>query len=279
MRGLPVGQAEFLGEAFPVQCDAIGPASIPGWASAPVTAQVSAETVASVALVMHRNGGAAISVDFQDDSGSACATASDCSTTSSPCQQVSCIAGTCTVAFAPAGTSLPGIAGDCLQNGCDGQGNVVTTPDDTDLPQSGNPCIAGQCLAGNPVSLPRAPGTACGDGLFCDNIGLCVGCLSAADCGVDTECAAFTCSSGQCGKSFAPAGTPTALNAPGDCRRTVCDGTGMVITIADDIDVPVDGNVCTADVCINGVPAHPAAPAGTSCGLALSCDGAGSCLP
>jgi hypothetical protein len=91
--------------------------------------------------------------------------------------------------------------------------------------------------------------------------------------------AAFTCSSGQCGKNFAPAGTPTAQKSPGDCRRTICDGTGMVITIADDIHVRVDGNLCTADVHINGVPAHPAAPAGTSGGLALSCDAGDNCLP
>jgi len=279
MGGLPLGQDQFLGEAFPVQCDAVGPASVPGWASAAVTAQVSAGTITSVALVMHRNGSAAISVDFQDDTGSACATASDCAGASSPCQQVSCIAGTCAVAFAPAGTSLPGIAGDCMQTACDGQGSVVTAPDNTDLPQSGNPCIIGQCQAGVPVMLPRPAGAACGEGLVCDGIGQCVGCLSDADCGVATECAAFTCLSGQCSRNAAPAGTPTAQNFPGDCRRTVCDGTGTVITIADDTDLPVDGNVCTIDVCINGVPANLAAPAGTSCGLALSCDGTGSCLP
>jgi hypothetical protein len=76
------------------------------------------------------------------------------------------------------------------------------------------------------------------------------------------------------------AGTPTAVQTPGDCRRRVCDGAGGETDQIDDGDFPDDGNECTSNVCSGGVPAFPAQPIGTSCtqsGGAI-CDGLGHCV-
>jgi len=56
----------------------------------------------------------------------------------------------------------------------------------------------------------------------------------------------------------------------------VCDGTGGVTSANDDTDLPVDGNVCTKDVCTSGTPSNPALPPGTLCAAdgSKTCDGA-----
>lgn len=80
-----------------------------------------------------------------------------------------------------------------------------------------------------------------------------------------------TCEEGRCRfsvKGFAePVGTdPT----PGDCQRPVCDGFGAVVSGIADGDVPDDGNDCTVDFCIEGIPheVHPSREDGTPCGPA-----------
>ncbi len=79
------------------------------------------------------------------------------------------------------------------------------------------------------------------------------------------------CTEGRCAytvKNFAePVGDdPT----PGDCHRPVCDGFGEVESGIDDSDAPSDGNPCTRDFCIEGIPhdVHPAEADGTVCVLA-----------
>ena len=42
------------------------------------------------------------------------------------------------------------------------------------------------------------------------------------------------------------------------------------------MDVPVDNNACTSDVCNSGVPSNPLLPAGTSCGGTQVCDAQGT---
>jgi hypothetical protein len=136
----------------------------------------------------------------------------------------------------------------------------------------------GQCT--NP---PAPVNTPCGNGRVCDGSGSCVECLRATVCpGQDTECQARTCTSGKCGVTNAPAGTPTSNQTAGDCQKNVCDGAGGVTSTADNSDVPADdGNPCTTEVCSNGTPAHPAKPDGTACappgGGTGECQG-GSCV-
>ncbi len=61
----------------------------------------------------------------------------------------------------------------------------------------------------------------------------------------------------------------------------MCDGSGGVIFIENDSNVPVDGNACTADVCTAGVPSNPDLGSGTACGsgsASLVCNGSGVCV-
>ena len=101
-------------------------------------------------------------------------------------------------------------------------------------------------------------------------------CATAADCaGTSDACKTITCTAGACGATFAAAG-PTASQVAGDCQELRCDGAGHLASVPLDSDVPPDdGNPCTLETCSGGVPAHPVAPPGSSCGAGgQRCDGA-----
>jgi len=105
-------------------------------------------------------------------------------------------------------------------------------------------------------------------------------CTTATDCpGADTACLTRTCNAGTCGVALAPMGSLAGTQTSGDCKAVVCNSAGMIITVADDSDVPSDSNACTQDICANGVPSHAPMPAGTACGATgqLTCDGHGVC--
>ena len=78
MNGLPVGAVTFSGQAFNGACGGGGPMGpSPTYVADPVTAQINATGVTSLALNMRRNGQASISVDFETGGmcggpGSAC---------------------------------------------------------------------------------------------------------------------------------------------------------------------------------------------------------------
>ena len=67
LRGLPLGGDQFSGAAYPTSCDAVTTSSVANWVSDPVAASLAAGIVVDVTLVMHRNGRANVSIDFQDD--------------------------------------------------------------------------------------------------------------------------------------------------------------------------------------------------------------------
>jgi hypothetical protein len=95
-----------------------------------------------------------------------------------------------------------------------------------------------------------------------------VACTVASTCpgGADTECQRKTCVSNFCGLDLTPANTPVASQVTGDCMQDVCDGFGAVMPKILDSDPPADdGNACTAETCVNGIPSHPAEPARTAC--------------
>src|SRR5262249_10263820 len=99
-------------------------------------------------------------------------------------------------------------------------------------------------------------------------------------CGFNNACAVYTCASDTCSHTFGASGMVVANPTPGDCRSDQCDGLGhVVIAAADDNDRPADdGNDCTDEVCMSGVPSHPPLAANTPCegGIAV-CDGLGAC--
>jgi pectin methylesterase-like acyl-CoA thioesterase len=211
-----------------------------------------------------------------------CLLATTCPGEDNVCQTRTCgTDGTCGFARVPAGTPLPTqTPGDCQSQQCDGLGHLVNVPDPTDTPSDGNVCTDDGCVGGIPTFTPVAPGTACGAGRTCDANAHCIQCVTAADCpGQDTACQTRTCSAdGVCGVSTLPPGTPIAAQVTGDCQVVQCDATGNAVPMVDDNDVPVDGNVCTQDVCTNGAPSNPPVAPETSCGGTNVCDGAGHCF-
>jgi hypothetical protein len=211
-----------------------------------------------------------------------CLAPSDCPGQDTECQVRTCVANTCGFSFTPAGTPVSmQAAGDCQVAQCDGAGGVTTAADNADLPVDGSQCTDDLCTAGVPSNPPLGAGAACneGGGQFCDGNGACVECLTAATCpGQDTECQMRTCLSNTCGLSFAPPGTPLAMQTDGDCQEGQCNGAGGMVNVDDDLDVPVDGNECTYDVCTAGVPSNPPAQLGDFCNVNMICDGAGMCV-
>lgn len=212
-----------------------------------------------------------------------CTKAVTCPGQDTPCRTRICVGGFCGIAQKSAGAAIANqTLGDCKKQVCNGAGAVVSVNDNTDLPaDDGNRCTAEVCANGTPGHSPRLAGTPCDQngGTVCDGRGRCVACLIAADCpGQDTECQHRVCDSGACGFAHTASGTPLSQQTAGDCKRTECDGLGGTIETTDDGDLPDDGNPCTRNVCTAGVPSHPFAPLGTSCGEGLICDGAGACV-
>jgi hypothetical protein len=67
--GLPVGTVVFRAEAFAAACESVTKSSIPTWVSQDEPVTVSLTRSASVALVLHRNGRAKVSIAFVDEQG------------------------------------------------------------------------------------------------------------------------------------------------------------------------------------------------------------------
>ena len=106
-------------------------------------------------------------------------------------------------------------------------------------------------------------------------------CTTVDDCPpASAPCVSTTCEDAQCGEAPTRAGTPAAVQQPGDCKVVQCDGAGETIDVVDDSDLPVDDNECTDDVCTDGAPSNPFLEAGTTCaaGGKSKCDGGGNCV-
>ena len=198
------------------------------------------------------------------------------------CQVRTCENHQCGLANVEAGTPVGDqTAGDCRINQCDGNGAVQSVADDTDTPDDGNPCTSDTCDQGTPVHTAVAEGSPCGSNLMCNATGECVGCLVPSHCGADEQCRVRTCNDGVCGMANVPEGTAVQDTSAGDCKKPVCDGTGHVIVVNDDNDLPADdGNACTEEVCSQGQPAHPLVGESESCNQngGAMCNGLGQCV-
>ena len=213
-----------------------------------------------------------------------CTMASQCPGSDDECQTRACASGgMCGFSYATTGTPrTQQTAGDCQRNVCDGAGGTSAAIDDADVPaDDGNPCTTEVCTQGIPAHPSVAVGTTCGSGLKCNGDANCVECIDATDCpATGNECVLRSCAAqGTCGTTYAPSGTPLATQTPGDCQLAVCNGQGGPGTQDDNSDTPADdGNPCTSDSCVQGVPAHDFLPSGTTCAIAKKCDGGGNCV-
>jgi hypothetical protein len=215
--------------------------------------------------------------------GDTCDDSNDC--TSDFCDALS---GFCEHDGLPDGP-LPGSLqadGDCRLRIC-ASGEVTDAFDDQDVLDDGNPCTDDLCDQGIPMNPPLALGAGCSDptdplALFCNALGDCVQCNGPSDCShlpTDDECQTRTCSlSGVCGQDCTTAGTPLNQQIGGDCSEDVCDGGCGMAAMGDPLDVPVDNNDCTEDLCVNGSPLNPPSATGSMCGNGGVCNATGQCV-
>ncbi|APR87432.1 hypothetical protein A7982_12781 [Minicystis rosea] len=211
-----------------------------------------------------------------------CVMASDCPGQDTECKTRKCTAGSCGFNFTATGTAVAAqTPRDCKKSQCDGNGNIAAVNDDTDLPVDNKTCTNDVCSGGTPSNPPVSAGTPCNqdNGTVCNALGACVQCVTAATCpGQDTACKTRTCVAGMCGTTFATVGTPAGTPVAGDCKKSQCDGSGNLVNVADDTDIPEDGNACTNDLCNSGTPSHTFSLAGTPCAAGTAtCNGAGEC--
>ncbi|HTJ84451.1 MAG TPA: hypothetical protein VL400_22185 [Polyangiaceae bacterium] len=292
---LPMGTvtaAQTSGDCKVAVCDGAGaaldqndPTDLPptGQCATPICNSGVPETRAvTIGTACSRNGGS-----FCDAAGSCveCNGESDCSSLppTTECGTRMCVGGACSLSPTQSGTPvLAQSPGDCNQAVCDGAGGVTSMADDLDVPDDFNECTTDGCSAGTPTHVPVSSGLPCAAG-SCNASGQCVGCTVAADCGTSTFCAQRTCTSGVCGFSNTSAGTPlpSTSQTPADCQELQCNGTGGVISVAAQSDIPVDDGVaCTGETCVSGSPQHPPLPTGSSCNQngGIVCDGSGDCV-
>lgn len=210
-----------------------------------------------------------------------CAKAEDCADPAAECVMATCEGGKCGTAPVASGTALATQSvGDCKSKQCDGKGEAADVNDDADLPDDKKPCTVDACTAGVPSNKPATAGTTCGNNLTCDGKGECTGCVTGTDCpGTDTDCQTRTCAGGVCGTSNAAAGTVTTAQTVGDCKLQQCDGSGAIVSMAANADLPVDNNDCTDDVCTAGTPSNPNTMSGGVCTSGGTvCNGSGACV-
>lgn len=198
-------------------------------------------------------GGAAGSGEaVTTSSGGMLCTADDQCGASSECQTFACVNGLCTVSFAPMGTIVTQQAiGDCQVNMCDGKGYVAASEDPVDPADDANPCTTDTCVGPKTTFDPVGAGTPCNGSQFCNGFGLCVQCLSNADCpgGVcfKEQCVSAQCSDGQTngGETDVDCGGPQCSKCPpgakcgadADCNSLTCQG-----------------GLCGVPTCMDGIP-------------------------
>jgi len=180
------------------------------------------------------------------------------------CHEAVCTASACGLEIA-VGKEVSNVdLGDCLRAVCDMKGLIVPAPAPLDMPlPDANDCDVESCgSSGAIVHTPQPDGTTCGG---------------------STICKPSACTEGTCEQlAFPGMDVAAELQAPGDCKKTVCNGMGGTVDQADDTDVPADpmAGDCTLPVCSGGVLSTGNVPQGTACtsGLLFMCDGNGNCV-
>jgi len=115
-----------------------------------------------------------------EDEGIPCQAAMECPQPDNPCLLAYCMEQQCVHVPSPDG-QLPEEAqqpGDCQQQYCDGNGQVVPYPAAYDVPKDDdNPCTEERCEGTTPKHAPKTAGVGCGDDGICNGAGKCGVCL------------------------------------------------------------------------------------------------------
>jgi hypothetical protein len=93
LTGIPLGPVTFTGQAFSAACSDVTASTVADWISDPTTVSVSLSHIAAVALTLHRNGRAKVTIDFSDEP--LCSAAGAACLSSSTCCSHSCSKGIC----------------------------------------------------------------------------------------------------------------------------------------------------------------------------------------
>lgn len=190
----------------------------------------------------------------------------------SACATPVCVSGQCETNFTQIGTPTANqTAGDCQQEQCDGLGATKVVTDGSDFADDNNACTADTCSGTTPTHTNLASGAACTDGALgqvCNGAGMCVECLTGANCTskvcVAQACAAPTCTDGvmndvetdaDCGGGTCPAcdnGKNCSQNS--DCTSTVCASGVCAASLCPDNRITGnegcdDGNTTPGDGC------------------------------
>lgn len=181
--GTPI-MVQTNGDCLQDQCDGVG-----GIVSAPLntdlpidgqectddlcTAGVPSNPPLAANTVCSQGGGS-----FCSGAGSCvqCNVASQCPGMDNECQARTCSMNSCSFNYTANGTPVSmQTAGDCQQNQCDGAGNTVSAPLNTDLPDDTNECTNDVCTNGVPSNPAAAVGTPCmqSGGVACNNAAAC----------------------------------------------------------------------------------------------------------
>lgn len=170
-----------------------------------------------------------------------------------------------------AGVAPEQVPGDCKRSICTETGERSDEVDDDDLPNDLESCTTDTCSNGNPMHTALPDGIGCSVGVAA---GLCNGGLCVVECGPmlpscndGNPCTEDSCNAntGRC--TFATLDglpTPDFMQAAGDCKQQICIN-GVSTAITDDADLPNDGDSCTTESCIGGVPMQKPTNAGVPC--------------
>lgn len=200
--------------------------------------------------------------------GHACNSDIDCPTPGA-CEQVACEDSLCVTTPRPAGEVVDDTPGNCQTLVCDADGQPLLKSEPTDLPDDGLACTDDLCDDGDPVHVPRPPGSTCDANFVCHTDLTCQPCPEYDGCSDDSP-AEPNETQGQAHPLPAarddadPAHLCEALGTPNDVDwftfTTVDTNLG---TVAPAIVAPADGpRICMFFQCAAG-GTNVACPSGT----------------
>ena len=171
--------------------------------------------------------------------------------------------------------------GDCQAARCS-VGAIEQVPDDD--PPIGEACVRTfSCRDGVAVEEMVADGTPCELG---SSFGLCLDGACVVRCEIDSDCKdGEACTIDTCGSDNLCDNEPldnvtSPDERPGDCNDSICT-LGEEVMVANDSQLPDDGQPCTDDLCNQGVPEHPPLAIGSPCsgvGREQLCNALGDCV-
>jgi hypothetical protein len=101
--------------------------------------------------------------------------------------------------------------------------------------------------------------------------------VTNADCiGTNTLCGEFICAIGQCALHVLQSDGVSFSQLYGDCLTAKCVKAKLVLEPSTD-DFYDDGNQCTKDACVNGIPTNTV-NVGSQCGASGVCNAKGACV-